>query len=356
MKGLVWSFLLLCFLLPIAKALIGVLFRKLVEVIDTYGLIVVTLYLVFLPFKLLNSLQMFLQKPWRYFQRYNRAPDKIKKALRVLNVIGMVPLYIVLTPLRFVNAVAYNLVLRFLAELWSYICEVFSPCDTHEGYGSFWKWILMLPYRILKYPVYHGMITILEGLIFTVADTFYPTVTLYHGTTSEAAEAILRCPTRNRTMKFICGWTDGVWNVGDGNYAGDGIYFAPHSDTALHYASSKRDPVLILCRVSLGRILPMSLAPDEVYRSAGFSNAHKVTAYGLKNGYTSVEWWRHDCSWWEYCLLDWQNKYNESWRIRPISVIHLKTRFFMRVDGGSRHWLFDKLVLNDLAATLSGKY
>ena len=87
MKGLVWSFLLLCFLLPIAKALIGVLFRKLVEVIDTYGLIVVTLYLVFLPFKLLNSLQMFLQKPWRYFQRYNRAPDKIKKALRVLNVI-----------------------------------------------------------------------------------------------------------------------------------------------------------------------------------------------------------------------------------------------------------------------------
>jgi len=74
----------------------------------------------------------------------------------------------------------------------------------------------------------------------------------------------------------------------------------------------------------------------------------------LNNGYTSIEWWRGDTGWWEYCLLDWQNKYNESWRIRPISVMSLDSHFFKRIDGGSRHWLFDRMVLKDLSDSIFG--
>lgn len=36
-------------------------------------------------------------------------------------------------------------------------------------------------------------------------------------------------------------------------------------------------------------------------------------------------------------FLDWQNKYNDSWRIRPIMVLNPRSYFFKRTDGGSRH-------------------
>ena len=177
---------------------------------------------------------------------------------------------------------------------------------------------------------------------------------MYHGTSHEAADAIVQSPTRTPFNREVATRLHGVWNVGGGNYAGDGIYFAPRTSTAMHYARSNRYPVVIICRVTFGRILPLSLSPGYVYNSAGYPAAHNVTSYGLKNGYKAIEWWRKDRGWWEYCLLDWQNKYNESWRIRPIMVLDPQSYFFKRTDGGSRHWLFDKMILKDLKTTLLG--
>lgn len=85
------------------------------------------------------------------------------------------------------------------------------------------------------------------------------------------------------------GWKDGIWNVGDGNYAGDGIYFASAISTSKHYARSRYYPVIIICRVSLGNLLPLSLAPWYVYSQAGHQDAHGITKYGLDNGYTSKQ-------------------------------------------------------------------
>lgn len=349
------GWLLLIFIgLPFLRGVLGALWEILLDIVGEVGLFYVIFYVGFLPFRVLNWLQIFLHKPWRYFQRYSWPSENSKPYLRVVNVICMVPLYVVLTPLRFLNAVAFNLLIRPLSEYWSYLGEVLNPSDSHEGSGDVLKWIYMLPYRILKYPVYHGALTILECVVMTVVDTVYPAVTLYHGTSSRAADAIVICPDRNRDLKFYSGWDDGVWKVGGGNYAGDGIYFAPRSSTSRHYARSNTDPVLIICRVSLGRVLPLSLAPYSVYSKAGYPDAHSVTSYGLNNGYTSIEWWRGDTGWWEYCLLDWQNKYNESWRIRPISVMSLDSHFFKRIDGGSRHWLFDRMVLKDLSDSIFG--
>lgn len=334
--------------IPFVRGLLGGLFEVLIEIIGEVGIFYIIFYIGFLPFRILNWLQMFTHKPWRILQRHSWAPDSFKPFLRAVNFIAMIPLYIVLTPLRFLNAVAFNMILRPMSEFWSYFGEVINPSDTHEGYMDFLKWIYMLPVRILKYPVYHGALTVIECTIMTIVDTFYPAVTLYHGTSGRAADVIVISPDRSRDKRNSSCRTDGIWNVGDGNFAGDGIYFAPRSRTSRHYARWNTDPVLIICRVSLGRILPLSLAPDEVYSCAGHANAHSVTSYGLKNGYVSIEWWRKDCGWWEYCLLDWQNKYNESWRIRPISVMNLNSHFFKRIDGGSRHWLFDKMILRDI--------
>ena len=354
--GIIGTLVLIFFVIPflwgLVKGLIEVAFELLGDLISEFGLLYLLFFLMFLPFRILNWLQMFLHKPWRFLQKFPPSSESSKDFWSVLDYIARVPLYIVLTPLRLANAVAFNMVLRPCYEFWNYICEAIAPSDYDEGKGDFWEWMIYFPYRIFKYLIYHGLLTIFECVFFTVFDTIVPTVTLYHGTSSAAAQAIVQSPTRTPTNKIIRKRTDGIWNVGGGNYAGDGIYFAPRISTSMHYARSNVHPVVIICRVSLGSLLPLSLSPYSVYRSAGYPNAHKVTSYGLDNGYTSIEWWRSDRKWWEYCLLDWKNKYNESWRIRPIMVLDPDSFFFNRVKGGSRHWLFDKMKMDDLMTSL----
>ena len=340
------------FLLGLLKGVLSAVFEILADLISEFGLLYIIFFLIFLPFRILNWLQTFIHKPWRMFQKFPAASEKAREVWMVVDLIARVPLYIVGTPVRLANAVAFNLILRPLYEFWNYICEVFAPNDSDEGDRNLGEWLMYLPYRILKYPFYHGVLTIVECLIYTIYDTFFPTVTMYHGTSSQAADAIIQSPTRTPFNKLVAGRTDGVWNVGGGNYAGDGIYFAPRISTAMHYARYNGHPVVIICRVSLGNLLPLSLSPNYVYNSAGYANAHSVTSYGLKNGYNSIEWWRKDRKWWEYCLLDWQNKYNESWRIRPILVLDPDSFFFSRISGGSRHWLFDRMILKDIKTTL----
>ena len=355
--GILGTLFLIFFVIPflwgVLKGVIGAVFELFIELISEFGLFYILFFLIFLPFRILNWLQTFLHKPWRVFQKFPPASESAKDFWSALDMIARVPLYFACTPVRLANAVAFNLVLRPLYEFWNYIAEVFVPSDYDEGDKNFGEWLLYLPYRILKYPVYHGVLTIVECLLFTVYDTIFPTVTLYHGTSSQAADAIVQSPTRTPFNREVAKRTDGVWNVGGGNYAGDGIYFAPRISTAMHYARSNWHPVVIICRVSLGSLLPLSLSPGYVYNSAGLPNAHAVTSYGLKNGYDSIEWWRKDRKWWEYCLLDWKNKYNESWRIRPIMILNPRSFFFSRINGGSRHWFFDRMILNDIKTTLS---
>lgn len=346
-------FFVVPFLWGLLQGVIKAIFEISLDMISEFGFLYIIFFIAFLPFRVLNWLQRFAHKPWQVFMKYPPSSGS-RDFWRVVDVIVRIPLYVVLTPLRFVNAVAFNLVLRPLYEFWNYLSEVFVPSDYEEGDRNFGDWLILLPVRILKYPVYHGLLTVIECVFYTVFDTIFPTVTMYHGTSHEAADAIVQSPTRTPFNREVATRLHGVWNVGGGNYAGDGIYFAPRTSTAMHYARSNRYPVVIICRVTFGRILPLSLSPGYVYNSAGYPAAHNVTSYGLKNGYKAIEWWRKDRGWWEYCMLDWQNKYNESWRIRPIMVLDPQSYFFKRTDGGSRHWLFDKMILKDLKTTLLG--
>ena len=139
-------------------------------------------------------------------------------------------------------------------------------------------------------------------------------------------------------------WRTEVWNVGGGNFAGNGIYFAPARSTALHYSAGS----LIVCRVSLGRVIDLGLAPYNIFRQCGHADALGATRWGLNNGYTTGEWWRADCHWWEYCMYDWKNRYNHSWRIRPLYVLSIDDEMLQRIPGGMHHWLFRKMVINDI--------
>lgn len=296
-----------------------------------------------IPFRITNWLQRWLSKPWRALYKYNSGNDAKNEEVDGYLWMAQLPLYVLLTPLRFVNAFFFNMIAHCFFESFNYILEVLLPSNEKEGdVDDMLMWLLWLPWRIIKYLCWHLPLTVIESAIWTVADTIYPALTLYHGTSHDAAYNIVVSPGRTWGGNM----QTGIWNIGGGNYAGDGIYFAPVMPTAEHYSGNG---CIIVTRVSLGSVLDLGLAPCRIYRQCGHPNAKGVTKYGLDKGYTTGEWWRSDSGWWEYCMYDWQNRYNESWRIRPLYVIDLQdSRNILRIPGGMSHWLFRKMVIKDL--------
>ena len=297
------------------------------------------------PFYLLNLLQRWLSKPWRPFLKDNVRDDARAARLRKVLPIVQVPFYLLLTPLRFLNAVYYNLLVHNAFEVVNYCAEIAIPHKEQEGADSILLWVAMLPWRIIKYLLWHETLTLVESCIWTVVDTFVPALTLYHGTTPEASESI----TQSRGRVGNSDWTTEVWNVGGGNFAGNGIYFAPARSTAMHYSSGS----LIICRVSLGRVIDLGIAPLRVFNQCGHPNAYAATEWGLNNHFVTGEWWRSDgARWWEYCMYDWQNRYNHSWRIRPLYVLHTDSERLQCIPGGTYHWLFRRMAWQDLLCDL----
>ena len=301
-------------------------------------------WLVSLPFYILNALQRHLSKPWRLLFKQNSGNDARNKRYRISFEYAKIPLYIVLTPLRFVNAVYYNLIVHSLVEYYNYLCEVIVPSSDKEGAGNLTQWLLWFPIRVVKYPLYHGILTLIESVVWTIVDTFVPALTLYHGTNKSASFQITGNPISDDELKD----NTGVWMVGKGNFAGSGIYFVPERGVLNNNFFGS----VIVARVSLGRVLDMGLAPESIYKLCGpFNNTKDITAWGLNNGYVAGEWC-HEGGYWEYCLYDFQNRYNHSWRIRPLYVLDNENKTIMRIPKGMFHWLFRSLVMNDIMKCL----
>lgn len=305
-------------------------------------------WVVCLPFYFLNWFQRYASKPWRLFFKFNGGDDSKNREYREIFEWVKVPLYILLTPLRAINAFYYNVVIYCSFEALNYIIEVLMPTLWREGADDTVRWLVMLPWRVGKYILWHGSLTLIESYIWTAVDTFVPALTLYHVTDCNASESI----TQDRGRVGNNGWYTGIWNVGGGNYAGNGIYFAPDRSTALHYSCGS----LIVCRVTIGRVLDLGMAPKRIFDQCGHPNALGVTKWGLQQGYTTGEWWRADSRWWEYCMYDWQNRYNDSWRIRPLYVLSLDDEIFQRIPGGMHHWLFRQMVIDDLLTYFKGMF
>lgn len=109
----------------------------------------------------------------------------------------------------------------------------------------------------------------------------------------------------------------------------------------------------VLDKVSRNALVKLQMDPNYVYASVGHPGAKAVSNWGLNHGYVTGEWWRADGPWWEICLYDRPNRYNESWRIRPIYAIYSYSGIMQRIKGGPAHWLFRKQVIADISDTLS---
>lgn len=303
-------------------------------------------YTVSFPFYVLNQLQYFLSEPWRIFFKYHHFSDRTNDVLRPFFEVLKVLLYVAITPLRLVNAAYYNILIHGLSEIYDFLLEVLAPSSPKEGAGNFWMWMLLLPWRLLKYPVFHGVLTILECVVWTVIDIFIPAITLYHGTDLVAGQSIAGSRNRNDQLRKELGWDSGTFRASDSSWGGIGVYFAARRVVASRYANdpyrlSDRNPVVIVCRVSLGRIINYSLAPLSVFAAAG-GNGHPPTLnrYGMQHHYTTGEWWNDRGGYWEYCLFDWRNRYNHPWRIRPVYIFNYRTNLIQHIRGGMAHWLF----------------
>ena len=346
-SGSIWKTIFSIAIICIALAIL----RKVI--ITILGLISIFFYRLYhfisFPFYCLNWLQRRLAKPWLQNYKRNTRSDRENAKLRDELEMWKIPLWLILTPLRFVNAFYYNIVVHCSFEMFNYVVEVIAPEGEREGSDNSLLWLILLPWRFIKYVIWHGSLTFVESCIWTAIDTLVPALTAYHGTTCAAAEGICQGPGRVESKN----WLSAVWNVGGGNYAGNGIYFAPIRSTAYHYASGS----LIVCRVSFGQTLDLGLAPRRIYDLCGKPNALGVTDWGLRNGYVTGEWWRGDsrAGWWEYCMYDWQNRYNDSWRIRPLYVINLEDKCIQRIPGGMYHWLFNSLAFDDLLTYIGKK-
>lgn len=120
-------------------------------------------------------------EPWRYWTKgyVNIATrNAVQGWLYPIEII----LYILITPLRFVNAVYYNIFVYGFTELYDLIMEVIHPSDVNEGLADSMEYIVLFPVRLIKYPIFHGALVLIEGAVWTIIDIFIPTITMYHGT------------------------------------------------------------------------------------------------------------------------------------------------------------------------------
>ena len=302
------------------------------------------------PFWFLNRLQLILMEPWRYMTKDYidyETRDSLRPFLYPIEIV----LYILITPLRLINAINYNITVYCITEIYDLILEVFMPGSDDEGGDDVIGWIVWFPIRLIKYPIFHGSLVLIEAAIWTVIDIFIPTITMYHGTDLTAANAIVG---NDWNSAYYKRWTDGTFSASRNGWAGAGVYFASSRRTAMAYAYDgyrlgDNNPVMIVCRVSLGKILNYRLAPSQIHDNTGpYGNHAVINKYAEKNGYTTGEWWNYNHDYWEYCMFDWQNRYNYPWRIRPVYVFNFRTGLAQHIDGGFRHWLFSKAVLKDI--------
>ncbi|MBU0655286.1 MAG: hypothetical protein KJ914_09165 [Gammaproteobacteria bacterium] len=282
------------------------------------------------PFYLLNEIQWFLYNPLRLFQK-NTSGNGGRWLFRLLLGTLVAPLYwvgihILMTPLRMLNAIYFDLLLYWSVMLDDGIQEVFHPKLGSYRYESglryFLHWLLGLPWRLARFAG-KSLFTLLDSLLMLGISILWPTLTMYHGTGFESAAV----PIVQR----------GLWYVGSGDYVGSGIYFGMRRRVAEHYAPSGYQQGIVIVRITPTFTRNSATLPDKLRWLVG-RNGQELSRQ-LPFPWATLEHWRHDFGhWWEYCIVQpgKAGKFISNWRIRPIAV--LRSGNPTRIWGGMAHY------------------
>jgi hypothetical protein len=214
----------------------------------------------------------------------------------------------------------------FRSELLKFIKPSYS-----DSYAL--RWILLFPWRLVKLS-WQCAIVLVQGFIMTGFDVFWPTFTLFHGTPFDYNASSIA--------------SSGMWFVGEGNYAGTGVYFSIMQKVAEHYANSlisevgnryvRRNigtPAVIVARTTLLPCRSIGTLPRKLRGMVGVNG--DIISQNVKFPWASLLHWRDDKKWYEFCLLHSQKgEFINTWRIRPLCV--LKNNSASIVQGGLAVW------------------
>lgn len=165
----------------------------------------------------------------------------------------------------------------------------------------------------------------MDSVLMLAVSVVFSTLTMRHGTKfKEAGSKIAQT---------------GGWLAGSGNYAGTGIYFGMTDRVAKHYAPGGENAGFVMVRVTLTFCKTLSALPKNK-RNVGLGDTGERLAQNISKSliFSSVEHYRVDGGWWEYCIIQAEkmDSYVSSWRIRPVALI--REGKITRTYGGFAHY------------------
>lgn len=238
--------------------------------------------------------------------------------------------HLLLTPLRMMTALYFDVMLYISVMLGDLVSELFDPKVGGMRYRrktqlSYWTaFIARFPFQLVTFFV-RGAVTLLDSLFMFSMGVVLPTYTMYHGTDFERAIS-------NIGQK-------GQWRIGGGEYAGRGVYFGLDRRTAKHYARGYRKQGIIVARVTLNPIRNISsLGREDRIRVGTDGGTLSIKTSPL---WATFEHWRDDsfAKWWEYCLIHRGEigEYIKTWRIRPVAFLDENEKL-VRLWKGQAHY------------------
>jgi hypothetical protein len=282
------------------------------------------------PFLFINWLMWTLYNPLRdaWTDPHNKSAFR---QFCLLFYSGLGPLvwlavHLVLTPLRIVNAIYFDIVLYWSVVFCDSINELLHPRLKYrkntKKCNYLCRWIVLFPLRLIRIFQRNGF-ALLEGIVMSGVDIVFPTFTMYHGTSFKGIATNIA--------------QQGRWFVGSGDYAGSGIYFGFFRKTAEHYAKGE-DHAIICARVTLFPCRNSATLPSCLRKKIGCDGSR--ISRDLPFPFRSIEHWRNHsyAQWFEYCLVQpgKEGRYIRTWRARPICVLH--NSLPKRIWGGLSLW------------------
>lgn len=282
----------------------------------------------------LNWILWFLQNPLRFSQK--KLHTGVSRGLFLIfsytgvYLVWFVMMYFLTLPIRVVLALYYDVMLYISVSLADSIQELVHPkakgFRNMRGGKYFFRYIWTFPFRFVSFLV-RGSTYVLDSFLMLGVSIAFPTLTMRHGTKFEGAAS-----KASQSKK---------WLVGNGNYAGTGVYFGLSDATAQHYAKQATgggDTSVMLVRMTLSFCKNLSTLSKEK-RIVGTGDIGEQLTKNISPLYQTIEHYRTDFGgWWEYCLLrkGMREKFTSSWRIRPVAVI--RENKITRLYGGFGHY------------------
>ena len=175
-------------------------------------------------FFLIDEFMWFAYNPFRILMK-----DKEASANRVgyylfmlllVKPLWQICVWILTTPLRFVTALYFDVLVYLFVSLSDSVDELLHPKlgkMRHRKGMAYWsRWLVGMPFRA-GWLLYKNALAVVDSVMMFVISLVWPTFTMYHGTSPTALYDI--------TQK-------GRWLVGGGNFGGSSTHSRPCSGSS----------------------------------------------------------------------------------------------------------------------------